>query len=438
MKTPHRIAPRWARATFVAAVTLLSASAASSQTYINEIYFDPPGSTGDLRSEYIELRGVPDQSLDEHYLIFLENETGTSGVGAGTKQGVIDNLFDLSGVSLGSNGYLTIRQAGNFFPASAAGSNDLVNAGAAFTFGSGTTSTVGHTNEGNTGRIENSGFTAMLIDIGEGSAPTLGQDLDVGDNGMSDDIFPAGWTKLDAIGVNSESSDADGRLYGEINFSSATPSGGGNVEPGALFIDVGFEIEYIARWGNSTGSGVRDWHASNLTDNELAGFAGPADFRQSGTSHDTGGLDNFVESSQGVPYGVNLVASLGGPNLFILDGDFEYDPVTETFDNDVDGGDFLVWQRNFGFEKIDPNDPSDIANDATRRHGDTANPEDGLFDRVVDVQDLAVWASHYGETYTPPSDLLALAMVPEPSALFLLLQACCHAWFTRRLRKFQG
>lgn len=44
-----------------------------AELYINEIFFDPPGS-GDNSQEYIELRGTPGMSLDNHYLIFLESE----------------------------------------------------------------------------------------------------------------------------------------------------------------------------------------------------------------------------------------------------------------------------------------------------------------------------------------------------------------------------
>ncbi|QDT01163.1 hypothetical protein [Adhaeretor mobilis] len=398
----------------------LFTSTADAQVYINEIYFDPPGSTGEKVFEYIELRGTPSESLAGQYLIFLENESSETA-----NAGVIENIFDLTTRSLGTNGFLTLRQAAsdNFYGGmEPAGTTVLVNTGSGLTFGSGPTSTIGHSDIEGTGVIENSGFTAMLIDIGTGTAPLLGQDLDVGDDGMSDDTFPAEWTTLDSIGINSEVSEIDGRLYAPINFSHGVPEEGGNVEPGAVFIDTDYEIEYIGRWGNSTGSTAADWHATNLTADSNTGSAGSPDFRQSGTFHDPPlGVDNFVETTQGVPYGMQLANTLGAPNLFILDGDFEYDSASGTFDNDVDGGDFLAWQRGFGFELTSEDGE---ANDATRQHGDTPNAE-GIFDRIVDTQDLAVWASHYGETYTPPSSAASstssLAAVPEPAALLLTL-----------------
>ena len=401
--------------------TLLALGAISprseAQTYINEIYFDPPGSSGDKVFEYIELRGEANSSLAGHYLVFLENESSAT-----SNAGAIENIFDLSAQSLGSNGYLTLRQGssdmfyGGYEPD---GATVLVNAGTTLNFGSGATSTIGHSDEGGEGEIENSGFTAMLIDIGTGAAPLLAQDLDVGDDGLSDDNFPTGWSVRDSIGINSEASESEGRLYAQINFSNGLPTNGGNGEPGAVFVDTGFEIEYIGRWGDSTGSEARDWHASNLTADDQTGSTGSPDFRQAGTHHDAPvGSDNFVETSQGVPYGMPISSTLGAPNLYVLDGDFEYDATTNSFDNDVDGGDFLIWQRNLGFEKTDRDG---IANDATRRHGDTPNAN-GIFDRIVDGQDLAVWFNHYGTTYTVSGlGEAAISTVPEPSTLALLV-----------------
>ena len=86
------------------AVTASTCSLATADLFINEIYFDPPGG-GDSVNEYIELRGVPDMSLEDHYLIFLEGESSNAGN--------IDNIFDLGGFSLGSNGFLTLRQKDN-------------------------------------------------------------------------------------------------------------------------------------------------------------------------------------------------------------------------------------------------------------------------------------------------------------------------------------
>ena len=67
--------------------------------YINEIYFDPP-SGSDVLYEYIELRGTANQSLDDYYLIFLENENNALNTGTA---GSIEMIFDLSGQTFGSS-----------------------------------------------------------------------------------------------------------------------------------------------------------------------------------------------------------------------------------------------------------------------------------------------------------------------------------------------
>ena len=64
-------------------------------------------------------------------------------------------------------------------------------------------------------------------------------------------------------------------------------------------------------------------------------------------------------------------------------------------DGDVDGRDFLTWQRNFG------------ATAGLQSQGDTD------FDGVVGADDLAVWQDSYG------SPLLAVIAVPEPATLYL-------------------
>ncbi|MBL9162159.1 MAG: PEP-CTERM sorting domain-containing protein [Planctomycetaceae bacterium] len=68
-------------------------------------------------------------------------------------------------------------------------------------------------------------------------------------------------------------------------------------------------------------------------------------------------------------------------------------------DNDVDGADFLIWQRGFG---------STGQPDAT-----TGDADD---DGDVDADDLALWTSHFGGA---PA-VAAIGAVPEPASLALL------------------
>lgn len=72
-------------------------------------------------------------------------------------------------------------------------------------------------------------------------------------------------------------------------------------------------------------------------------------------------------------------------------------------DSDVDGADFLTWQRGLGVAK-------------THVHGD-AN-----FDGVVNDQDLSLWQMQYGTAGTA-----SLSSIPEPTAFVLLAVATIAA-----------
>ncbi len=83
-------------------------------------------------------------------------------------------------------------------------------------------------------------------------------------------------------------------------------------------------------------------------------------------------------------------------------------------DGDIDGRDFLAWQRGFGMG-------------TTLAQGDANN------DRIVDGADLAIWQNQYG---TSP-ELVAAAAIPEPSSLTLFAVAClCTIRFGRA--RFSG
>src|SRR5262249_46802467 len=152
-------------------------------------------------------------------------------------------------------------------------------------------------------------------------------------------------------GIHGEADEANGRLYGTVNFGQAPTA---NIEPGAQYWGGGYEIEYIGRWGNSTGHTLADWHATNLSDRTIQGYFPPSsgivpgavDYRQSGHLHDPPvGADDFVESSQFVPYGTPLATTLGAPNyplnLDRLPWDYNGNGV-------VDSADYTVWRDSVG------------------------------------------------------------------------------------------
>ena len=261
--------------------------------FINEIYFDPPGSSGDTVFEYVELRGDSSGSLDDHYLIILENE----GPPLGTP-GDVEMIFDLNGLAFGSNGFLTMRQKNpspNQYTVDP-NSTNLVNSGSGSGWGSGVTSSLPVVDDGDDGKMENSGGTFMLIHVDPmtGTAPSLTQVIGTDVDGSP--IMPTGWTIVDAIGVHSEFGEAaGGRLFAQVNFG---PEPATNLPAGAEYIVTSYEIEYIGRWGDSTGQTAADWHASNLTDNVLSGHTGMGDFRQSGAPHGLSVVDRHIFYNQ--------------------------------------------------------------------------------------------------------------------------------------------
>ena len=409
-------------------VTLAWSPAADGQVFINEIFADPGGGGEDDRDAYIELRGTPDLSLEDHYLIFIENEDNPFGTGLA---GTIENIFTFGDdpdtpavetpLALGSNGFLTLRQNGNLYSAPVAGTTDLVNtSGDGWGSTAGGTSTVRHKDLGNQGELEGSGFTALLIRDTTGTTPpTLGFDLDVGNDGLDVPTGRAGWEIVDGIGYYGEPGEALlGRVYAQVNFGpeivgelidiglpDLVPFESPNIEPGAVYVGMGYEIEYVGRFGDSTGQTPDDWHATNLTDNTVSGSTGVPDFRVSGGLTDPTEDDGRVETNQGIPFGTKIVDTLGATNLFEQDGDFNDD-------GDVDGADFLIWQRNFGFGTgLIPDSPTT----ALREHGDTNG------DWTVDGLDLDDWELNYGIGSSP---LQTVASVPEPTSAVLAVGMC--------------
>jgi hypothetical protein len=403
---------------------------ASAELFLNEMHFDPGGSGQDNRDEFIELRGTPGMSLDNTFLLFIESEDNIAHTGGA---GLVENIFALGDdpstpeaetpFSIGSNGFLTLRQKGTLYANPPSGTTDLVNTGTGAGWGSGATSTVRHTGEPDaTTQIpkvvtENAGFTVMLIrNNGDPTAnkPMIGLDLDVGNDGLdSAETALSGWrenwTIIDSLGIFGEFDEATfGRAYGKVNFgpenTQNTPGFVPNIEPGAEYQGVGYEIEYFARWGNSTGQTVDDWSIGNLTDRASAGSTGPPDFRQSGDPHPSNDNNPLtppaqpatVETNKGVPYGTKQL-TLGAPNFLL--GDYNKD-------GQVNAADYTVWRDTIGQTGSDSNQ---LAADADHNY-------------VVGPSDYQIWKNHFGEPFNSSGEgaLSGGFEVPEPAGWLLV------------------
>ena len=87
------------------------------------------------------------------------------------------------------------------------------------------------------------------------------------------------------------------------------------------------------------------------------------------------------------------------PTANTTDGDYDKD-------GDVDGRDFLVWQRTLGSSAVPP-----------------GSGADGNGNGVVDSADLTVWKNHYGSLVAANSS--NLSSVPEPSTLVVAFFGLC-------------
>jgi hypothetical protein len=85
-------------------------------------------------------------------------------------------------------------------------------------------------------------------------------------------------------------------------------------------------------------------------------------------------------------------------------------------DGDVDGNDFLVWQRTFG-------------------DAGASLAADGNGDGVVDGGDLTVWRDAFGQVAPLPPASATASAVPEPAAALLAFMAASVSIFARRLAR---
>ena len=200
----------------------------TSDLFINEVLFNPPG--GDAPNEYIELRGAPNATIPTGtYLVNIEGDDNDPGD--------INSFIDLSGQTLGSNGYLVVVESGNPY---AIDSNAAV-----FTT--------------NDVRQENASNTFLLIE--SSTAPSNDDDIDSDDDGTPDGAIFSNWTVLDGIAFLD---DDDTNEYAYTTLVYAEDPTRVNAPAGAEIIDTDGAANYGGRQGDSTGGTSSDWVAGGL------------------------------------------------------------------------------------------------------------------------------------------------------------------------------
>lgn len=325
-----------------AALVAANATFAQAGPLITEIFFNPPGSNdvnGGL--EYIELCGPRGMSLDNHYLVFIENENDEFN---SQNPGDIDGVFNLSGMSFGANGYLVLGMRNSLYPSLSVpfdvatpvnaaaptvaeslktlpnGAHAYINRDTGNGYGNGVTSSIGYA--GASADIEGGGFTAMLIALDplSGNVPVAGNDVDLANDGL-DASAVAGWSVLDSIGVFGEVGESDyGRLYSSVGFGPGTIVGApGGIEAGGSYVNtlVGLaEIEYVGRV--DTGADANSWMVTNITNNPATGYTDTLrNYAISGDHTNQSSPEVYVGSTYGAApfvYGTDITVTFGADN----------------------------------------------------------------------------------------------------------------------------
>lgn len=213
---------------------------ASPFVFINEILFDVAGD--DTPHEYIELRGAPNTVVpDDTYLVNIEGDSD-SGFG----RGKISQIFDLSGLEFGSNGFLVLAQNGSGYTFDA-GANVIVSSTSSF----GGLSFFQSDNTIN--ELENATTTFVLLT--STVAPLLTDNVDGGGGfGLPGQGGTLGgvaenWTIRDSVSIS------DGG-FSDITYSPVVFN---------YFDQVSPPLGYVARLGSSTGLTQADWLGAELS-----------------------------------------------------------------------------------------------------------------------------------------------------------------------------
>jgi len=238
---------------------LMMSNIITAQLYISEILVSPPGN--DSPREFIELRGTPDAVIpDGTYLVQIEGdiesgepgdvESNSTSSSTGTPQG---GIIDLSGLSLGSNGFLVILTNGhpyaNILDPDATVITDVTD-----------------------GTLEDKSHTFLLINTD--TPPTTSDDIDSDNDGVPDGAVYNNWTILDGISMLDDDNGDGGPeyAYADVVFVDQVTLDNGNVlaPPTATIVGTPTEYDYFSRVGNSTGFNLSndensDWMGGNLS-----------------------------------------------------------------------------------------------------------------------------------------------------------------------------
>jgi hypothetical protein len=229
-------------------------SAISAQNLkISELMVSPPGD--DSPREFIELRGDAGATIAiGTYLVQIEGDGGNNPGDIESDSGNQGGIIDLSGLVLGSNGYLVILTAGHPY---------FVDANA--------TELTGLTD----GTLEDQSHTFLLINAP--AKPSSNDDIDDNDDGEPNGTVYDSWTILDGISIlDNDDIGGDKEFgYADVIFCRCVSSDKGVdvlVPSSATIAYTGSQqFDYFARAGESTGNtltndaATSDWFGGDLS-----------------------------------------------------------------------------------------------------------------------------------------------------------------------------
>ena len=218
---------------------------------ISEIMVNPSGT--DSPYEYIELRGDPGATIAaDTYLIQVEGDSGSNpgdveSNGDASNGCTVNNdgttpcpqggIIDLSGVTLGSNGYLVILTTGHDY---------TVNSDATILF------------DVTDGDLEGQSHSFLLINTNGNGAPSSSDDIDADDDGEIDAAYTSIWTFIDGVAFIDDDSSTGEIAYADVIFAEAAAVADLKKPSTATVISTSTQYDYAARIGNSTGSVIND------------------------------------------------------------------------------------------------------------------------------------------------------------------------------------
>lgn len=218
---------------------------------ISEIMVNPSGT--DSPFEFIELRGDPGATIAaDTYLIQVEGDSANNpgdveSNGSASNGCTVNNdgvtpcpqggIIDLSGVTLGSNGYLVIATSGNDY---------TINPNATVLL------------DVTDGDLEGQSHSFLLVNTNGNGAPSSSDDIDSDDNGEIDAAYTAIWTFIDGVAFIDDDATTGEIAYANVIFVEAAAAATLLHPATATVISTDTQYDYAARIGNSTGSTINN------------------------------------------------------------------------------------------------------------------------------------------------------------------------------------